>query len=82
MFIYIYSIVSLLIIIILFLIVPTPTLIIVMSIVRSALRYFLPYFRITLFSLSVTVINKPARFNEEIIPFKDVLNWLDLFINK
>jgi hypothetical protein len=53
-----------------------------MPIVRSALRCFLPYFRITSLSPSVAVISEPARFDKEIVPFKSVLNWLDLSINE
>jgi hypothetical protein len=39
-------------------------------------------FIIALLSLSVIVVNKPARFNKKIIPFKGVLNWLNLSINE
>jgi hypothetical protein len=76
------SIVSLLIAIVPLLVVLTPALVVVMPIVRSALRCFLPCFRIASLSPSVAVISEPARFDEEIVPFKGVLNWLDLSINE
>ena len=56
------SIVSLLIAIVPLLVVPTPALVVVVPIVRSALRCFLPCFRIASLSLSVAVISEPARF--------------------
>jgi hypothetical protein len=74
MLIYIDSIVSLLITIVSLLVVLTPTFIVVIFIVRSTLRYFFLYFRITSLNLSVTVISESARFNKEIIFFKSVLN--------
>jgi hypothetical protein len=82
MLVYMDSIVSLLIAIVPLLVVPTPALIVVMPIVRSALRCFLFCFRIASLSLSVAVISEPTRFDKEIIPFKSVLNWLKLSINK
>jgi hypothetical protein len=33
-------------------------------------------------SPSVAVVSEPARFDEEIVPFKGVLNWFDLPTNK
>ena len=74
------STISLLIAIVLLLVVPTPALVVVMPIVRLALRCFFPCFRIASLSPSVAVISEPACFDEEIVPFKSVLNWLDLSI--